>query len=72
MLHAPLSSNIYVAPFDVVYIDLRGSSPNPSSFSFLYYISFVDAHTKYTWIYFLKQKAEELYAFKSFMKFVQN
>lgn len=48
MLLAPLSSNIYVSPFDVVYIDLRVSSPNPSSFSFLYYIAFVDAHTKYT------------------------
>lgn len=55
-LHAPLFSNIYVAPFDVVYTDLWGPASNPSSSSFIYYMPFIDAYTKYTWIYFLKQK----------------
>lgn len=70
-IHGPLASNVYIAPFDVVHMDLWGPTPFPSSSGFLYYISFVNAYTKYTYIYFLKHKFEALYAFKLFLKFVQ-
>jgi histone deacetylase 1/2 len=33
---------------------------------------FVDASTKYTWIYFLKSKADALAAFKQFNTLIQN
>lgn len=71
-LYAHLSSTIYNASVDLIYIDLRGPSPSPSDFYFNYYITFIDAYTKYTLVYFLKQKFESLNAFKLFNVFVHN
>lgn len=70
-IHALLTFTIHINPFEVVHTDLWDPSPHLSSFDFHYYISFVDAYTKYTWIYLLKQKSEELHAFKLFLTFVK-
>lgn len=67
----PLSYTTYTTPFKVVHTDLWGPSPHPSSYEFHHYIAFVDAYTKYTWIYFLKQKSEVFHAFKLFLTFVK-
>lgn len=71
MLHACLTNTVYHKPFDMIYIDLWGSSLNPSSLCYKYYIASVDGHTRHTWLYFLKQKCEALQAFKFFDLFVQ-
>jgi len=42
-----------------------------SSMGFNYYVSFVDAYSRYTWIYFLKQKSETLSVFKQFKSLVE-
>lgn len=62
--------NAYNAPFDVVYTDMWGPPPHTSNCGFWYFISFVDAHTKYTQIYFLKNKSKARHAFQLFLKFV--
>lgn len=59
-LHAPLSQTIYTTPFEFIHVDLWGPSPNLSSQGYSYYIAIVDTYTKYTWLYFLKQKSEAL------------
>lgn len=70
-IHAPLSSTEYVYPFKIIHTDIWGLAPHPSSSSFSYYITFVDAYTKYTWIYLLHQKSEALHTFKLFLCFVK-
>lgn len=65
-LYAPPSTTIHSKPFELIHSDLWGPSPEPSSEGYLYYIAFVDAHTKYTWIYFLKTKSEAIRAFTQF------
>jgi histone deacetylase 1/2 len=71
-LHAPLSSTVYTKPFEVIHCDLWGPAPFVSYYGYSYYITFVDTFTKYTWIYFLKSKADALKAFKQFLALVQN
>lgn len=70
-LHDPTSTTVYDNAFDIIYSDLWGPSPNPSSPGYRYYIAFVDGHTRYTWLYFLKQKSEALQSFKLFHVFIQ-
>lgn len=48
--------------------DIWGPSYQTSRDGFKYYISFVDAFSTYTWIYFLRTKNE---AFKAFLSFKQ-
>jgi len=36
-----------------------------------YYVSFVDAYSRYTWVYVLKHKSETLTIFKQFKTFVK-
>lgn len=55
----------------MIYIDLWDSSPNPSSPGYRYYIAFVNGHTRYTWLHFLKHKYEASKSFKLFHVFVQ-
>jgi histone deacetylase 1/2 len=43
-----------------------------SYYGYSYYITFVDTFTKYTWVYFLKSKADALTAFSQFLSLVQN
>jgi len=37
-----------------------------------YYISFLDTHSKYTWIYFLHAKSQALTAFEHFKLLAEN
>ncbi|CAJ2646763.1 unnamed protein product [Trifolium pratense] len=71
-LYAPLSKTNYTTPFEVIHCDLWGPAPFESYYGYNYYITFVDTYTKYTWIYFLKQKSDALKAFTQFLTFVQN
>ncbi|KAF1882599.1 hypothetical protein Lal_00002779 [Lupinus albus] len=53
-----------------VYVDLWGPVPIHSIGAFRYYFSIVDAYTKHTWIFLLKQKFETLSIFQYFLKYV--
>jgi histone deacetylase 1/2 len=70
--HAPLSTTVYTKPFEVIHCDLWGPAPFVSHYGYNYYITFVDTFTKYTWVYFLKTKADALNAFSQFLALVQN
>ena len=56
----------YTSPVELVESDLWDPSPILSSIGYRYYVSFVDAFSRYTWIYFLKNKSE---TFESFLHF---
>ncbi|KAG8498357.1 hypothetical protein CXB51_006727 [Gossypium anomalum] len=59
------SKTMYSTPFKLVASDVWGPSNG-----FLYYVTFVDMHSRYTWIYFLKSKAEVLQCFLQFKQMV--
>ena len=58
-------------PLELVYSNLWGPTPISSVEGYRYYIVFVDAHTRYTWLYPLKLKLDALPTFMNFHKFVE-
>src|ERR1044072_7540807 len=60
------SNTVYSSPLELVFSDLWGPAPYTSQNGFKYYMSFVDAHTRFTWIYFLKVKSEAFTIFQQF------
>lgn len=68
--HASAFVTNYTSPFELVYTDLWGPASFLSSNGYAYYVTFVDAHTRFTWLYFLKHKSEALNAFKLFYQLV--
>lgn len=65
-LHDPSTHTKYNSAFELIDTDLWGPSSAPSRGSYSYYVSFIDAHTRNTWIYMLNQKSDTLNAFKLF------
>ncbi|KAG8479747.1 hypothetical protein CXB51_029269 [Gossypium anomalum] len=55
----PFSNSVsaYSAPLQLVVADVWGPAPVTSN-GFRYYIAFMDAYTRYTWVYFLHRKSE--------------
>lgn len=64
ILHSSTSNTTYAKPLELIYTDLWGASFSASASGFLYYMPFVDAYYKFTWIYLLKYKFEALTIFK--------
>jgi len=57
-------------PLDLVFSDVWG--PAPSSVGRKnYYVSFIDDHTKYVWVYFLRHKSEVFQCFRDFQNLVE-
>lgn len=51
-----LSVQCYSALLELIFSDLWGPSHVVSTNGYLYYITLVDAFSKYTWIYLLKEQ----------------
>lgn len=47
------SDTIYTEPLQLVYSDIWGPTPTKSKEGFQYYILFLDAYSKFSWVYFL-------------------
>ena len=65
-LHSPSSETTYNHPLQLVFGDLWGPSPTVSSLEYKYYITFVDAFSRYTWIYLLTSKSDAFLISKQF------
>lgn len=65
------SNTQYHAPFELVFADVWGPAPMLSTAGFKYLLTCVDAFTKYTWIFLLKQKSEVTSTFTTFMAYVR-
>jgi histone deacetylase 1/2 len=70
-LHAPLSHTVYNTPFELIVCDLWGPAPVKSSSGFTYFLTCVDAHSRFTWVYPLKLKSDTLAKFGEFKKMVE-
>ena len=54
------------SPLEILHTDLWGPASVISSQGYIYYMSFVDDFTRFTWIFPLKTKSEILSVFKIF------
>lgn len=66
-----VSHTTYNQPLELIFSDLYGPFPGSSTFGFNYYMSFVDAYSKFTWLYLLKSKVEASSTFKQFKSLVE-
>nr|KYP65239.1 hypothetical protein KK1_011471 [Cajanus cajan] len=66
------STTTFTTPLQMIYSDLWGPSPIPSSNGSRYYMHFVDAYSKYTWIYLLQHKSQALTCFIHFKNMIEN
>lgn len=64
------SKTVYLTPFELVTSDVLGPSHVLSN-GYAYYVSFVNLHSRFTWMYFLKNKSEVPRCFAHFYKMVQ-
>jgi len=55
------------APFDLIHYDVWGPSPTTTLSGHRYYVTFIDDHTRCTWLYLLKKKSEVFAIFTQFL-----
>ena len=65
------SKTVYNAPLEMIFTDVWGPSPHNSSQGFKYYVHFIDAYSRYTWIYPLTLKSQVKDMFILFQKHVE-
>lgn len=63
------STTNYTTPLELIFSDSWGLTPVTSSNRFNYCVNFADAHSKFTWLYFLKSKFDTLNIFKQWLNF---
>jgi hypothetical protein len=61
----------YTSPLDLIYTDVWGPSPIYSQHGFKYYVSFLDASSRYTWLYPMTKKSDAFNIFLQFQKYVE-
>ena len=59
-------------PLERIFSDLSGKASIPSLGGSFYYITFIDDFSRFTWIYFLKEKLQAVAAIKDFINMVEN
>lgn len=70
--HISHASNAnYTKPIELIFCDLWGPSDVTSSRGYTYFLTCVDAYSKYTWTYPLKLKSQTTETFKQFKALVK-
>lgn len=67
-----LSSTKHDTPLALIHSDLWGPTPVTSTNGHVYYVSFIDNFSRFTWIYLLKSKAEVSSVFIAFKAMIEN
>lgn len=60
-----------VAPFDLIHSDVWGPAPIPTMGGARYFVTFIDDHTRFTWIYLMKQRSELPQIYITFARMIQ-
>ncbi|KAJ3705170.1 hypothetical protein LUZ61_008875 [Rhynchospora tenuis] len=66
------SSHSSTSPLEIVHSDVWGPCPIVSKNGYKYYLIFVDEFTRFTWIFFLRQKSDVIQVFSNFKAQVEN
>lgn len=61
-----------IAPFELVHSDIWGPCPVVSQTGFRYFVTFVDDHSRLTWLYLMKNRSELLSHFCAFHTEIKN
>ena len=74
MTQLPFSHSNTIAsfPLEIVYSDVWGPAPISSINGFRYYVSFIDAYSRFTWFFPLKHKSPVLSSFMHFKNTMEN
>ena len=67
-----VSNTQYMKPLEMIFIDIWGPAHEYSIDGHQYYISFVDACSKFTWLYLMHAKSQALDIFLKFKLLVEN
>ena len=68
----PSISSISKGILELIHLYVCGPMSSPSLNGYLYYVLFIDEFSRNSWIYFLKDKSENIYEFKEFKALVEN
>ena len=71
ILPFPVHQSKVNQPFDIIHSDLWGIAPIITHEHYRYFITFIDDYSRFTWVYFLRSKAEAFSIFKFFHAYVQ-
>jgi hypothetical protein len=64
------SNKVSSSPLELIYSDVWGLAP--ISFGrYIFYVSFIDDYSKYTWIYLLKKKYDVFSVLQDFQRLVE-
>ncbi|PKU77855.1 Retrovirus-related Pol polyprotein from transposon TNT 1-94 [Dendrobium catenatum] len=66
------STHRSTSPLELLHSDVWGPAPQISNSGFLYYVSFIDDYTRFTWLFPIKQKSEVTDIFLSFKTYIEN
>ncbi|GMI89878.1 hypothetical protein HRI_002657100 [Hibiscus trionum] len=67
----PASNNRTNIPFSLIHSDVWGPSSVPNITGARWFVSFIDDHTRVTWIYLLKQKSDVASTFQNFYTMIK-
>jgi transposase InsO family protein len=57
--------------FEIIHSDVWGIAPVISHGQYKYFVTFIDDYSRFTWIYFLRIKAEVFNAFQTFLAYIE-
>ena len=58
--------------FDIIHSDVWGITPVISHTYYKYFVTFIDDHSRFTWVYLLQSKSEVFDAFKKYLAYIEN
>ena len=70
-LHLPDFGSRAAKCFDAIHEDVWEISPVTSHAHFKYFVTFIDDHSRFTWVYFLRSKSDVFSIFKKFLNYVE-
>ena len=71
LLPFPLKYTMALKCFDIIHSDVWGITRVISHTNYKYFVTFIDDHSRFTWVYFLHYKSDVFDAFQTFMAYVE-